>query len=389
MVVISYIINMKISYIHSSKKVKTGAGYINSLIVASLRRQGVVVKDFYPRFSLSDTPIALKGVNNILFFYSLMESRNEILKADIIQGTTYTPLAFLRFNKPVVSHFGSTTYGFLRDTPKTRFLEDGGSKIIKELKQAGVIKELNLKSRRPQHDIAMIEKYAAERADCVIATSEIVYQDLLKQEIPAEKIFVVHNAIEDYWFSQPKQPLTEKPKIVFLGRIGEDVFTLKLKGIDRLVNLYRLFSDLPKTSLIMTRSKKLINWLQNTISNHQVIANVLKNEIPNYLAASAGDIFFLPSRYEGFSLSLIEAMSQGLIPVAYPVGVVPEIINSGENGFIVNNLAEAQAAIQSLTNNFDLRQKMSTASRQTAEKFQAFKMAQKMINLYEKISPKK
>ncbi|MFA6369873.1 MAG: glycosyltransferase, partial [Patescibacteria group bacterium] len=82
-------------------------------------------------------------------------------------------------------------------------------------------------------------------------------------------------------------------------------------------------------------------------------------------------------------------MSQGLIPVAYPVGVVPEIINSGENGFIVNNLAEAQAAIQSLTNNFDLRQKMSTASRQTAEKFQAFKMAQKMINLYEKISPKK
>ena len=139
----------------------------------------------------------------------------------------------------------------------------------------------------------------------------------------------------------------------------------------------------------MTRSKKLINWLQSTISNHQVLANILRNEIPDYLAGCAGDIFFLPSRYEGFSLSLIEAMSQGLIPVAYPVGVVPEIIKSGENGFVVNNLAEAQGAVQSLVNNFDLRQKMSKASRQTAANFQASKMAQEMINLYEKIIPKK
>ncbi|BFD25151.1 MAG: glycosyltransferase family 4 protein [Candidatus Parcubacteria bacterium] len=380
---------MKISYIHSSKKVKTGAGYINSLIVASLRRQGAKVKDFYPKFSLSDTPIALKGTNNILFFYSLMESRDQILKADIIQGTTYTPLAFLRFNRPVVSHFGSTTYGFLRDTPRTKFLEDSGGKIINELKRGGIISELNLKSRRPQYDIAIIEKYAAERADCVIATSEIVRQDLLKQEIPADKIVVIHNAIEDYWFAKTPQPVSQKPKIVFLGRIGEDVFTLKLKGIDRLVNLYRLFPDLPKTSIIMTRSKKLISWLQNTILNHQVLSNILKNEIPDYLASCAGDIFFLTSRYEGFSLSLIEAISQGLIPVAYPVGVVPEIIKSGENGFIVNNLAEAQKAVQTLIDNPDLRKKMSQAARQTATNFEAAKMAKKMLAVYEKIIPKK
>lgn len=376
---------MKVSYIHSNKKVKTGAGYINNLIVAALRRQGVKVKDYYPRFSLGDAPINLRGTNNILFFYSLMEHRNEILKADIIQGTTYTPLAFLRFNKPVISHFGSTTYGFLRDTPKTKMLEDNGAVIIRELKKSGVVSELDLKTRRPQHDIAAIEKYSAERADLVIATSEIVRQDLLKQGVDAAKIRVVHNAIEDYWFHNTPQAITASPKVVFLGRIGEDIFTLKLKGIDRLIGLYRRLPEIKKVSLIMTRSKKLIKWLGEMIPNHQVSANIVKSELPDYLAQCAGDIFLLSSRYEGFSLSLIEAMSQGLIPVAYPVGVVPEIIETGKNGFLVNSLEEAEAAVKRLVNDKKLRAELSKAARQTAQRFQAAEMAEKMITLYREV----
>lgn len=374
---------MKVSYIHSDKKVKTGAGYINNLIVAALKRQGVKVKDYYPKFSLGDAPINLRGTNNILFFYSLMEQRNEILKADIIQGTTYTPLAFLRFNKPVISHFGSTTYGFLRDTPKTKMLDDDGAERIRELKKKGVISELDIKTRRPQHDIAAIEKYSAERADFVIATSEIVRQDLLKQGIDDTKIRVIHNAIEDYWFTKHPQTITNNPKLVFLGRVGEDVFTLKLKGIDRLIGLQRRLPEMEKMSLIMTRSKKLVKWLEEDTPNHRVLTNVVKRDLPDYLAQCAGDIFFLSSRYEGFSLSLIEAMSQGLIPVAYPVGVVPEVIKTGHNGFIINNLNEAEEVILQLMNNKKLRQILSQEARKTAQQFQGDKMAQKMLNLYQ------
>jgi len=96
---------MKIASIHSDKKIGTGAHYINDLITCKLREKDVEVNDFYPQFLLSDAPVHFKGVNNILFFYSLLEKRDEILRHDIIQGTTYTPLAFLRFSKPVVSHF--------------------------------------------------------------------------------------------------------------------------------------------------------------------------------------------------------------------------------------------------------------------------------------------
>lgn len=168
----------------------------------------------------------------------MLEKRDEILRHDIIQGTTYTPLAFLRFSKPVVSHFGSTTIGFLRAVPKTNLLENGCSEVFLRLKQAGAIRELNIKTRRPLNDIASIEQYAAERADYVIATSKIVKNDLVGAGIAAEKIEIIHNAIEDYWFETQNINFKNDPALVFLGRIGEDPFTLKLKGVDRLIWLF-------------------------------------------------------------------------------------------------------------------------------------------------------
>jgi hypothetical protein len=121
---------MKIAFIHNDEKSGTGAHFINDLITCKLREKNVEVNTFYPQFLLTDTPINFKGINNILFFYSLLEKRDEILNHDIIQGTTYTPLAFLRFSKPVVSHFGSTTMGFLKSVPKTNMLENECSEIF-------------------------------------------------------------------------------------------------------------------------------------------------------------------------------------------------------------------------------------------------------------------
>src|SRR3989338_8623687 len=192
---------MKIAFIHNDKKVGTGAHFINDLMVRRLREAGVRVKNFYPKNPLLDTPLHLKGISNVLFFYSLLERKDEILKYDLIQGTTYTPLAFLPFSIPVVSHFGSTSWGFLRAVPLAKDLESSLRKIWLVLKKAGVIHELNVRSRRPLRDVAEIEELVAVRADAVIAASEIVRKDLLAVGVVPEKIYVVPNAIEDYWFN--------------------------------------------------------------------------------------------------------------------------------------------------------------------------------------------
>ena len=376
---------MKIAFIHSDKKIGTGAHFINDLIASKLREKGAEVNNFYPQFLLSDTPIHFKGINNILFFYSLLEKREEILRHDIIQGTTYTPLAFLRFSKPVVSHFGSTTIGFLRAVPKTSHLEKGCSEVFFRLKQAGAIRELNIKTRRPLNDIASIEQYAAQRADYVIATSEIVKNDLVGAGIAAAKIEVIHNAIEEYWFETSNVPLRDAPALIFLGRIGEDPFTLKLKGVDRLIWLSERFPEIKKFSVVMSRNKKLVKWMHDHIPNHSIVANATKDSIPTLLQQYAGGIALLTSHYEGFSLSLIEAMSQCMVPISFPVGVAPEIIRNGENGFIVHSTEEAEEKIKLLINDTPLRHRMALSAQETAKQFKSDIMIEKTLSLYRKI----
>jgi len=376
---------MKVAFIHHDKKISTGAHYINDLIKIKLKERGIKVRNFYPNAPLIDSPHHLRGLKNILFFYSLLEHKDEILKCDLIQGTTYTPLTFIPFDIPVISHFGSTTYGFLKHVTRAHGLEKETREIFYKLRKLNIIPELNLQTRKPLRDIMEIENYVASKADAVIATSLKVKEELKECGIDESKIELIHNAVEDYWYDYSPKPIINPPKIVFLNRLGNDVFTFKLKGLDRLIHLYDHFPQLEKTTIVMTTNNKLVSYLIGKFSNQQFFKNVVKNKIPEILNPLAGSIMFLPSRYEGFSLSLIESMTQGLIPVAYPVGVASEVIINGENGFIVNNQEEARAAVEKIINNNDLRLKMSQNAYKTSLAFKADLMVDKFIALYKKV----
>lgn len=376
---------MKIAFIHNDKKIGTGSHYINDLISIKLKEVNVEIKNFYPRMSLVETPVNLVGIKNILFFYSLLEKRQQILKFDLIQGTTYTALPFLTYPIPVVCHFGSTTRGFIVTTPLANNIENGCKKVWYKLKKDGVIKELNIKTRKPLRDIADIEEYVASKANAIIATSENVRKELISYGVKSEKIHLIHNAIEDYWFDNKNLKIIENPNIVFLGRLGNDAFTLKLKGFDRLIHLYQKFPNVPKTTFCMTISKAILSFLEDKVQNHNLHENVKKDEIPTLLAPLCGSILFISSRYEGFSLSLVEGMSQGLIPVTYSVGIVPEIIVNGENGYIVSSQNEAVEKINLILSDRTLRERLSKEAQKTSEQFSSNKIAKKLIKLYESV----
>ncbi|MBI2023318.1 glycosyltransferase family 4 protein [Candidatus Giovannonibacteria bacterium] len=376
---------MRVAMIHNEKRIATGAHHINQIIATALKERGAAVRNFYPRWKLTDAPIHMRGFSKILFFHSLLEHKNEILRYHVIQGTTYTPLPFLSFKTPLVSHFGSTTIGFLRNTPKTSMLLPSEIAIWHELRNLGIISGLELETFRPLRDIADMEKLVATRVTRCIATSEHVRDELLDMGVPHERIRVVHNAIENYWFERKEPPIVSDPHIVFLGRLGRDVFTLKLKGLTRLIGLYRAFPNIPKTTICMTTNKKLKEWLRVAFPVHHMHANIRKDLIPNVLSRRYGSILFISSRYEGFSLSLIEGMSQGLVPISYAVGVAPEIIKNGENGFLVSSNEKAQEKVKELISNPKKRLAMAGAARKTAEQFRSGIIADKLLGLYREI----
>jgi glycosyltransferase involved in cell wall biosynthesis len=75
----------------------------------------------------------------------------------------------------------------------------------------------------------------------------------------------------------------------------------------------------------------------------------------------SADIFALPSRSEGFSLALVEAIETGLPCVAASVGIAPDVIRHGVNGFLFQPGDHVKFAelLHSLVRDESLRRKLS------------------------------
>ena len=376
---------MKIAFIHEKKHAGTGAYFVNGLMSEKLREAGVSVASVFPKSPLLRVPIPMRGLTQILFYHALIESRDEVMRCDLIQGTTFTPIAFLPLPIPVVSHFGSTTWGFLKAVPLTKDVEPALRPVWQSLLMARAVKRLSLHTRRPLRDIAEIERFVATQADAVIATSAIVRDELLGAGVDPRRLFVVPNAIEDFWRGPAPRTVADEPSLVFLGRLGSDAFTLRLKGLDRLIDFYEAFPRSKKQTVAMTANKALASWLREAIPNHELVANVEKSEIPKVLRPLAGSILLVPSRYEGFSLSLVEGMSQGLIPVTYPVGIAPEIIRQGENGYLIRTQAEGKRIIREILRlSTERRLEIAREAWKTSRQFSANTIARKLMRVHEK-----
>jgi glycosyltransferase involved in cell wall biosynthesis len=83
----------------------------------------------------------------------------------------------------------------------------------------------------------------------------------------------------------------------------------------------------------------------------------------------AGSIFVLSSRFEGFPLILLEAMSKGLACVAFDCPTGPaDIVDDGRNGLLVpaEDVEALSRAILRMIEDDDLRRRSAEAGRQTA-----------------------
>jgi L-malate glycosyltransferase len=103
---------------------------------------------------------------------------------------------------------------------------------------------------------------------------------------------------------------------------------------------------------------------------------------------SAADVFVLPSRSEGFSNAIVEAMAASLPVVATNVGGNAEAVQDGVSGVIVppeNPDALAAAIVQLLSDPVKAKQMGAEGKRLVAEKFTTKAMITQITSVYESL----
>lgn len=101
---------------------------------------------------------------------------------------------------------------------------------------------------------------------------------------------------------------------------------------------------------------------------------------------SSMDIFLFPSLSESFGLVVIEAMSCGVPVIAFDCGAIGEIINDGENGFLIDYKDEQELikATIKLATSESLRKAFASDARRTAcRRFDFDRMVNEYHALYD------
>jgi glycosyltransferase involved in cell wall biosynthesis len=121
---------------------------------------------------------------------------------------------------------------------------------------------------------------------------------------------------------------------------------------------------------------------QRVVADHVTFTG-FRDDLPALLAR--WDLFVLPSLWEGFGLVLLEAMAAGRPVVASRVGPIPEIVQHGETGLLVEpgQPGPLADALLKVLENPDLAARFGAAGRRrVAERFTLDRMVAEIEALY-------
>ncbi len=213
-----------------------------------------------------------------------------------------------------------------------------------------------------------------EAADFVVACTGFCAARLTSR-FPehGDKISVIHHALPaGYADGKTFRPRDGHSRLVYVGRfVGK-------KGLDTLIDACAI---LKQQGFAVACHLYGAGEAERALANRSVEQGLdgcvrFEGPIPNerfYSAMNGDDVFVCPSKdtrdgeRDGIPVSLLEAMAGGMTVVSTPVSGIPELIESGRNGYLVepdNPQALAELLGELLTNP-DKRRAISAGARET------------------------
>lgn len=238
----------------------------------------------------------------------------------------------------------------------------------------------------------MLTQWMIDKEICV--SKELEKFTRKKARISASKLITIYNAVD----IGSVKPLSKEEKSELMRELSLDKFhpiigtvarLTTQKGIPYLLKAFQLIlKDFPDCFLLIvgqgTEKKEL-----ETLSEQLGISSNVKflgfredvNEIMNLM-----DVFVLPSLWEGFPLTILEAQALGKSVVATSVSGSKEIIRDGENGFLVSPKDSQSLAhcINILLKNPKMREEFGKKGKEFVSKnFSLDRMVKDTEELYE------
>lgn len=201
-----------------------------------------------------------------------------------------------------------------------------------------------------------------------------------RQICPENNLTVLHNAVP-----VPKniERNYQGGNVLFMGRMGErkspDTLLKAAKivlsqhpdarfvfGGDGEVEIYKQMAQ----QMGIENSCQFLGWVSGTAQEE---------------AYRNAEFFCLPSKNEGMPMSVLEAMSFGAIPLATPVGGVPQVIDDGKNGFVfeIGDFERVAEILNNLMDDSTQAKNIGIKARQTiCNRFSIDVFSEKLIELY-------
>lgn len=238
-------------------------------------------------------------------------------------------------------------------------------------------------------------RYGIEKSDIVTAVSDSLKQQTYDMIAPDKHIETVHNFVDEReYYQHDSAKLKEELGIEAHEKVLIHVSNFrKVKRVEDVVSTFAKVQNSVGAKLLLVGDGPEMSRIHQQVKDLQIEQEVLFLGKRDNLSElySMSDVKLLMSEKEAFGLVLLEAMACGVPAIGTQIGGIPEIIEPGENGFLVelgDIDAAADAAIRILSD-AKLHEKMSATALKTAtNRFSSEKILAEYETLYERLLKK-
>ncbi|AUS86089.1 N-acetyl-alpha-D-glucosaminyl L-malate synthase BshA [Lysinibacillus sp. HST-98] len=236
-------------------------------------------------------------------------------------------------------------------------------------------------------------KYGIDKSDIVTTVSQALKEQTYELIDTVKPIETIYNFVDEReYFPRNSGNLKEQFGIQEDEKVLIHVSNFrKIKNLPHIVDAFMKIRANMKAKLLLVGDGPEKHRVMDQVKGSPYMKDVLFLGKQENLAElyAISDLKLLLSQQESFGLVLLEAMACGVPCIGTNVGGIPEVIEHGVDGYIVelgDTEAVAAYATHLLQDEEQLLRFREAAIRAVSEKFHSSKIVEQYENLYEKVA---